>query len=116
MPIPEMITESVAVDNVKTIAAGPAVNSQFYQGLAMGNAIYMQNMQQQKSLAEHDALGVARLAQIKSLVEVDPSESIAVNKMLTGNDVASQMAALLAALNSSGQGVKSLAMTPPESA
>jgi hypothetical protein len=113
MPIPEDIVTSVAVDNVKTIAGGPATNSQFYQGLAMGNAVHNQNISQQNALAEQNAMGVARLATVKQLIEVDPTESAAVNKLMTGNDVASQMQALLAALNSGAQGVKAQVVTPP---
>ena len=113
MPIPEDIIQSVAIDNVKTIASGPSVNSQFYQGLAMANAVHNQNLSQQNAIAEQNAMGVARLATVKQLIEVDPTESVAVNKMMTGNDVASQMQSLLAALNSGGQGVKSMQTTPP---
>lgn len=115
MPIPDMITESVAIDNVKTIASGPSVNSQFYQGLAMGNAVANQNLQQQQAVAEANSMGIARLASISKLIEIDPTESVAINKVMTGNDVASQMQSLLAALNSGGQGVKSLVVTPPKS-
>jgi len=113
MPIPEDIIQSIAIDNVKTIAAGPAVNSQFYQGLAMGNAVHNQNLSQQNAIAEQNAMGVARLATVKQLIEVDPTESVAVNKLMTGNDVASQMQSLLAALNSGAQGVKAQVVTPP---
>ena len=103
----------IAIDNVKTIAAAPAVNSSFYQGLAMGNAVHNQNLSQQNAIAEQNAMGVARLATVKQLIEVDPTESVAVNKMMTGNDVASQMQSLLAALNSGTQGVKATVITPP---
>jgi len=113
MPIPEEIIESIAIDNIKTIAAGPAVNSQFYQGLAMGNAVHNQNLSQQSAISEQSAIGIARLATVKQLIEVDPIESVAVNKILTGNDVASQMQTLLAALNSGAQGVKAQVVTPP---
>ena len=112
MPIPEEIIESIAIDNIKTIAAGPAVNSQFYQGLAMGNAVHNQNLSQQSAISEQSAIGIARLATVKQLIEVDPIES-AVNKILTGNDVASQIQTLLAALNSGAQGVKAQVVTPP---
>jgi len=115
MPLPEQIIDSIAIDNVKTIAGAPAVNSSFYQGLAMGNAVHNQNLSQQNAIAEQNAMSVARLALAKQLTEVDPSESIATNKLLTGNDVASQMQSLLAALNSGAQGVKAQAITPPTS-
>lgn len=114
MPIPEAITESVAVDNLKVVAGGPASNAAFYSGLAMSNAVQHQNLTQQNALAEQAAMGVARIAAVKGLVEADPTQAMAINKMMTGNDVASQMQALLAALNSGQQGTKSAQTTPPE--
>ena len=114
MPIPESITESVAVDNLKVVAGGPASNVAFYGGLAMKSAVLNQDLAQQNAIAEQNAMGVARLAAVKQLVEVDPAQSVALNKMMTGNDVAAQMQALLAALNSGQQGVKSAQSTPPE--
>jgi len=111
--IPSEILSAVAIDNVKTIASGPAVNSQFYQGLAMSNAVHNQNLTQANAIAEQNAMGIARLAQIKAMIEVDPSEAQSINKMMTGNDVASQMQSLLAALNSGAQGVKAAVNTPP---
>lgn len=109
MALPEQIVDSVAIDNVKSIAGGSA----FYANLAMANAVQHQNLAAQNAIGEHAAMGIARLAAVKSLVESDPSEAISMNKMMTGNDVASQMQALLAALNSGGQGVKSMQTTPP---
>ena len=113
MALPEEIVTSVAIDNVKTIASGPSVNSQFYQGLSMGNAVHNQNMSQQNAIAEQNAIGVARLTAIKQLIEVDPLEAIAVNKVMTGHDLGSQITALLSALNSGGMAVKSNFVTPP---
>ena len=109
MPIAESIIDSVAIDNVKSIAGGSA----FYANLAMANAVQHQNLTQQNAIAEQAALGVARLVAVKGLVETDPAEAVATNKMMTGNDVASSMQSLLAALNSGGQGVKSMQTTPP---
>jgi len=50
---------------------------------------------------------------VELLLTADASEAAALSKILTGNDVASQMQALLAALNSGQQGVKSAQTTPP---
>ena len=110
MPMPEQILDAVAVENVKSIAGGSA----FYHNLAMANAVQHQNLAQQNAIAEQAALGVARLAAIKTLVETDPSEAMSTQKMMTGNDVANTMQSLLAALNSGGQGVKAMQTTPPE--
>lgn len=50
---------------------------------------------------------------VELLLTSDAAEATALNKILTGNDVASQMQALLAALNSGQQGVKAAQTTPP---
>jgi hypothetical protein len=110
MPIPDQIVDSVAIANTKAVAEGAA----FYSNLAMANSVQHQNLTQQNALAEQSAMGVARLAAVKNLIEADPAQAMAVNKMMTGNDVASQMQALLAALNSGQQGAKSAQSTPPE--
>jgi len=112
MPLPEQIVDSVAIANVKAVAEGGA----FYSNLAMANAVQHQNLSQQNAVAEQAATGVVRLSALKGIVETDPIQAMAINKMMTGNDTASQMQALLAALNSGGQGVKAVAVTPPESA
>jgi hypothetical protein len=110
MPIPEQIVDSVAIDNVKSIAGGSA----FYSNLAMANAVHHQALAQANAISEQNAMGVARLSAVKQLVEVDPAQSVALNKIMTGNDVAAQMQALLAALNSGQQGTKSAQTTPPQ--
>lgn len=120
MPIPDPITESVAVDNVKTIAAGPATGVAFYGNLAMANAVANQNLQQQEALNSARAMEVARLNAVhggsKFTYELGAEEARANQKLLTGDSVAQQMQSLLAALNSGGQGVKSMGITPPPTA
>lgn len=55
----------------------------------------------------------AAAAAVKSLVQVEPIEAVSTNKLLTGNDVASQIAALIAALASNQQASKTAGTTPP---
>lgn len=112
MALNEEIVSSIAIANLKTVAEQPALLS----NIALSNQIFNQNMSQQNSLAEQNAMGIARLAAVKSMTEfnpMDPSQARSEQHALTGDSVASQMQALLAALNSGGQGVKSLSVTPP---
>lgn len=102
MPIPEQIVDAVASTNLKNVGEAPA----FYSGLAMGNAVSHQNAMQQISLAATGAI-------VKQLTEVDPAEAVAVLKATSGNEVATSMAQLLAALNSGQQGTKAAQTTPP---
>jgi hypothetical protein len=102
MPIPDAIVESVAIDNVKTVAGGPA----FYSNLAMGNAVaHQQGM--------NTILTAAVGSVVKGLTEVDPSEAASVSKALTGHDTAATITALLAALQSGQVGTKVAQTTPP---
>jgi Lon protease-like protein len=55
----------------------------------------------------------ATAAAVRSLVQVGPIESVSTNKLMTGNDVASQIAALIAALASGQQSSKTAGTTPP---
>jgi len=112
MALPEEIVQSISISNAKSIAEQPAVLS----NLALANQIFNQNLTQSHQIAESNAMGVARLTAIKSLAEYDPidvSQARASETLLTGDAVARQMQSLLAALNSGGQGVKSMAITPP---
>lgn len=102
MPLNESIVDSVANTNLKNVAEAPA----FYSGLAMGDAV-----------AHQRGINTIREAAIGSIVDriihADPSEAISTLKMMTGDSVAQQMQALLSALNSGQQGVKSAQSTPP---
>ena len=102
MPIPESIIDSVASANLKNVGEAPA----FYSGLAMGNAV-----------PDQQAMNVIRQAAVgsivKSLTEVDPSEAVAALKMTSGNEVASTLGQLLAALQSGQVGTKVAQTTPP---
>ncbi|TVR59433.1 MAG: hypothetical protein EA420_15990 [Candidatus Competibacteraceae bacterium] len=102
MPIPDSIVESVAIDNVKTVAGGPA----FYSNLAMGNAV---SHQQGMNAILTAAVGSV----VKGLTEMDPSEAISISRALTGHDSAQGITALLAALQSGHVGTKVAQTTPP---
>lgn len=112
MPVNPEIVEALAIANMKTVAEQPALLA----NIGLSNQIFNQNLQQQSAMAEMQAMGIARLSAVKSLSEynpMDPSQARSEQHALTGDSVASQMQALLAALNSGGQGVKSLTVTPP---
>lgn len=102
MPVNEQIVDSVSASNLKTLGDGPA----FYTNLAYGDAV-----------AHQRAMNTIREASVGTIVDklvnADPAEAMAVLKMTTGDSVAAQMQALLAALNSGQQGVKSAQTVPP---
>jgi len=105
--------DAVTFSNVKTIAETLAAsNANLAQmaanaaGLAIQNAVANQ--------ANQSALSNAATAQaINLLLNVDPSQAVSENKLLTGNDVAATISSLLAAINAGQQGVKSAGNTPP---
>lgn len=102
MALHEDIIGSVANANLKNLGEAPA----FYMALAMGDAVAHQR--------NTNAIREAALGSIlKKLTEMDSEEAISILKSTSGNEVASQMANLLAALNSGQQGVKSAQTTPP---
>lgn len=102
MPIPDTITDSVAITNVKTSAE----QVPFYQSLANANAVAHQQGMQTILTGIVGALG-------NKIANLDAAEAASVNKVATGNDVASMITALMSALNSGQQGVKSAQTTPP---
>jgi len=102
MPADQGIVDSVANANIKNLGDGPA----FYAGLAMSNSVSHQNRLQ--------ILAESALGQItKKATEVDITEAISILKATSGNEVASTLANLAAALSSSQQGVKAAQTTPP---
>lgn len=106
------VVEAITIANLKTVAEQPSLLS----NMALANQVFNQNMSQQNALADQNAMAVARLSTVKSIAEfnpIDASQARATQHVLTGDSVAGQMAALLATLNSGGQGVKSMAITPP---
>ncbi len=102
MPIPDSIIDAVAATNLKNVGEAPA----FYSGLAMGNAV---SNQQSMNALQQAAVGSI----IKGLTEVDPSEAVAALKLTSGNEVASTLGQLLAALQSGQVGTKVAQTTPP---
>lgn len=102
MAIPETITESVGVDNVKTIAVGLP----FYANLAAANAVANQ---QTNDILRQTLLGGV----IKRATELDPAESVGILKATSGNEVAGTIAQLAAAMSSNQQYSKTAGNTPP---
>jgi hypothetical protein len=102
MPLAQEFVESVANSNLKNVADAPA----YYSGLAMGNAVAHQQSMQNIQLA-----AVGKI--VKYLTEANAEESMAVLKMMSGNDPASQIANLMAALSSGQQQSKVAGNTPP---
>ena len=103
MAIDQGVLDSVATVNTKNLGDSPA----FYTGLAMGNAVAHQQAMQQVQVAAVGSI-------VKALTEVDPTEAAAVNKEMTGNDIAGggigQLIALMGMLQ---QGTKTAQTTPP---
>jgi hypothetical protein len=98
----EQTLDTINNANLKTVGEMAAHSS----GLAMQNAVaHSGAMNQIRELA------MGSLA--KSMTELDPSQAIAILKATTGNESASQISALLAALSSGQQGVKAAQTTPP---
>lgn len=114
MPVNEQVVDVITIENAKNIGGASSVAmAGLYQtaaqslGLAMQNAVA--NQQQMNAINQAATTGAVNL-----LLHMDPAEALATVKANTGNDVAAQMQALLAALNSGQQGVKSAVTTPPE--
>ena len=106
-------SEVVAAANLKVLGDAPAMAmGMVYQSMAQATALAAQNavsgQQRMQSISE-----AATTAAVDKLLHADPVEAVALNKIMTGNDVAAQMQSLLAALNSGQQGVKSAQTTPP---
>lgn len=102
---PEKIVESVSVGNLKTIADASAHS----MALAMQNAVAHQQAMQQIQLSV-----VGNIT--KRLTEVDPAEARSIGKVLTGNDLAEQLAQLSSAIASIQQQMKGAQTTPPPTA
>jgi len=118
------VVEAITIANLKTVAEQPSIlsnmalqNSMFIQHMSQTNALSAQKRAEDNALSVQNAMELARLSTVKSIAEfntIDASQARATQHVLTGNSVASEMASLLATLNSGGQGVKSLVNTPPQ--
>lgn len=102
MAVNETVVDAVGINNVKTIGEQAA----FSTGLAMQNLVAHQNRMQ--ILAE-SAMGSI----VKKLTEVDITEAVSVLKATSGNEVASTLAQLAAAIGSGQQTTKGAQTTPP---
>lgn len=97
------IIDSVADSNLKTIAESGA----FYT--ASLHQIHV------NAIAELGAITRAATAKaIKALLENDAEEAASTQKILSGNDLAQQLAQLTAAVASIQQSVKAAQTTPPQ--
>jgi hypothetical protein len=109
------ITDSVSASNLKMLGDTPALQSQISTQDLLGHRNRM-NILAETSLASSVTLQQAAVGNVvRRLTELDISESTAQNKVATGNDLAAQLGAMLTALNSGQQGVKSAITTPPTS-
>lgn len=102
MPIDQGVLDSVVNSNMKTVGEAAA----FYQAQAFSNHVQSGN---RLAMIAEAATGKT----IEMIQNIDMSEAASVNKVATGNDVAAQMAALLAAIASGQQQVKTAQSTPP---
>jgi hypothetical protein len=102
MPLPQEALDAVAHNNVKTIG----------EALAFLTTESMRNMVAHRDRL--DRISEAAIGRIiQNFAEIDPMEAVSTVKALSGNDVAAQLASLLAALASGQQQVKTAQTTPP---
>lgn len=102
MPVNETVVEAVGINNVKTIGEAAAAAT----ALSFQNSVAHQN---RMNILAESAMGSI----VKKLTEVDITEAVAVLKATSGNEVATGIAQLAAALSSGQQGVKAAQTTPP---
>jgi len=88
--------------NLKTVGEQAA----FSTGLSMENAV-----SHQQAMNQIRELSMGNLA--KKMTELDVMESLAVVKATSGNDVANQISALMAALAAGQSATKAAQTTPP---
>jgi len=102
MALNETVVESVASANFKAVGE---------QNATLTNLMFANQVAHQgrMNIVAEAAIGSI----VKKLTEIDAAEAVSVLKATSGNEVASQLSALLAALNSGGQGVKAMGNTPP---
>jgi len=116
------ITQSVAEDNIKAIAAGPA-NAQVHLNSVMAHSQGLAMQAMQAALQEflgsvgrrNNMADMAMASAMTRMNEMDPAQAISMSKGMTA-DTPSVLAQLLAALASGQQGVKAAETTPPVTA
>lgn len=99
------VVDAVTGENFKVGAGGPA----FYLNMAMSDAV---SHQRSVNLVREAILARAT----KQIVGEDPQTAVSDQKVLSGNDLASTITQLLAALASNQQSAKVAQSTPPETA
>jgi hypothetical protein len=101
-----MATEQTldTLNNVNLKTVGEAASHSM--GLAMENAVA-----HQAAMNQVRELAIGALA--KSMTEMDPSQAVSILKATSGNEMASQITSLLAALSSGQQQAKVAQTTPP---
>lgn len=102
MPIPQEALDAVGHNNVKTIGEALA----FLQTQSLQDLLASRNRLDRISEAV-----IARATQ--SIIEPDPLEAVATQKILSGNDLAQQVAQLTASVAAMQQTVKAAQTTPP---
>ena len=102
MPLAQEFVESVSNANLKNVGEAPA----YYMGLAMGGTVaHQQSMQNIQTAA------VGKI--LKYLTQSDAEEAMSFVKMMSGNDPASQISSIGAALAGSQVASKTADNTPP---
>lgn len=110
------ITDAVTIDNVKTVA-GSGAEAQAMLSKALSSALGIMISEATASSSRRAAMADQAMgAVLNKMVTMDPNEAISISKAMTGNDTATMMSQLLAALNSGQQGTKSAQTTPPVTA
>ena len=105
--------DTVNVANLKTIAETlAAANAGLAQTTAAALGVLTQDLAASAGRRNNIA-DIAMSQAMNNLVTVDPTEAVSVAKTMTGNDLAQQLAALVAAINTNTQGAKSADITPP---
>lgn len=96
--LPDDIRESVAVNNIKTLGESVA---------------FWTNALMQEYVASTRSTSIIRERLLKSVVETDPTESVAIQKVLSGNDLAQQLGQLGTIIAQLQQAMKGAQTTPP---
>ncbi len=96
-PLPDQITESIAIGNVKSVAEQPSMLS----NLAFSNLLANVNLAQQNAVANQQAmnqLAVTVTGKAVNLVaNLDPLEAVSASTILTGNAVAQELIDIIGA-------------------
>lgn len=106
------LIDSVASENIKVGAGGPAYWLNTIMGAHAAHMAALQNAQLQSVQSFNAAMG--RLNQ--TVVEEDPTDAVSKQKILTGNDLGGTLAQLGAVIAQLQQVMKGAQSTPPETA